>query len=133
MIEALALAAVVAAGIYLLVLGGASLLVPSRAGRFLTGFAASRSRHLLEMALRLVVGGSLVLQAPRMSFSGGFSLFGWVLLVTTACLLLMPWQWHRRFAQRVVPQAMLHPRWVGGISLVLGGLVLAAVIRGHTA
>ncbi|OGT56122.1 MAG: hypothetical protein A3E01_17820 [Gammaproteobacteria bacterium RIFCSPHIGHO2_12_FULL_63_22] len=130
MIEILALAVVVLAGLYFIVLAAASLFFPALAGRFLLGFATSAFKHYAEMSLRVAVGIALIVQAPRMLFSSAFSLFGWLLLVTTAGLLLVPWQWHQRFAQRVVPMATRHITLVGLVSLVLGGLMLVAVARG---
>lgn len=133
MIEILALAAVVLAGLYLLALGAASLVAPVRASRFLLGFASSQSLHFVELLLRFVVGAAFVLSAPRLPLSGAFSFFGWVLLVTTVCLLLVPWRWHRRFAQHAVPHATRYITLVGVASLALGGLILAAVSRGSAA
>ena len=96
LLETFALAVVVLAGVYLLALGAVSLFAPARASRFLLGFASSASVHFTELLLRFVVGAALVTYAPRMSQSGAFNLFGWVLLVTTACLLIIPWRWHHR-------------------------------------
>lgn len=133
MIETFALAVVVLSGLYLLALGAASLLAPARAGRFLLGFAGSLPIHILEMFLRCLVGAALVLYAPRMYLSGAFHLFGWVLLLTALGLLLLPWRWHQRFARRVVPPVTGHMAVVGLVSLALGGLILAAVVRGSAA
>ena len=130
LIEAFALAVVVLAALYLVALGAASLLAPARTNRFLLGFARSQSTHFAELLLRLVVGVALVLSAPRMSLSGAFNIFGWVLLVTTACLLLVPWRWHRRFAQHAVPHATRYITLVGMASLALGGVILLAASRG---
>ena len=131
--EAFALAVVFLAGLYLLALGASSLVVPVRACRFLLGFAASRSVHFAELLLRFVVGAAFVLSAPRLPLSGGFNFFGWVLLVTTACLLLVPWRCHRRFAQHAVPHATRYITLLGVAALALGGLILAAVSRGSAA
>jgi hypothetical protein len=133
LIEVFALAAIVLAALYLLSLGAATLVAPARASRFLLGFASSQSIHFLELSLRFVVGVALVLYAPRMFLSGAFDLFGWVLLVTTACLLLIPWRWHHRFAQHAVPLFTRHIVWVGLVSLAIGGFILAAVVRGSAA
>lgn len=126
----MALAVVAAAGLFFVVLGGASLMAPSRAGRFLLGFAASPTRHYTELALRFLVGGALVASSPRMLFPGALNLFGWVLLVTTAGLLLVPWRWHRHFAARAVPKALRFLPLIGACSVALGGLVLLAVFGG---
>lgn len=130
LIEAIAAALVVLAALYFLALGAASLVLPSRANRFLLGFAGSQAVHYTELLARFVVGAALVLHAPRMYLSDAFNVFGWILLVTTACLLLLPWRWHRRFAQHVVPRAIRHLKWIGLTSLACGSFILAAVVRG---
>lgn len=133
LLETFGLAVVVLAGSYLLALGAASLLVPTRASRFLLGFAGTRALHFTELFLRFVVGAALVLYAPHMFLSGAFNLFGWVLLVTTAVLLIIPWQWHHRFAQQVVPFFTRYVALIGLVSLAIGGLILWAVARGSAA
>ena len=132
-LETVALIVVLLAGMYLLALGTASLLVPVRASRFLLGFASSRSVHFAELFLRFAAGAGFVLYAPHMLLSDAFNLFGWVLLVTTAGLLVVPWRWHHRFAQRAVPLFTSHVGWVGLVSLAIGGLILWAVVRGNAA
>jgi len=132
-IEAIALAGVAAAGLFFIALGSSALIAPCRASQFLLGFAGSPSRHYAELALRFLVGGCLVASAPRMLFPVAFSLFGWVLLTTTAALLLVPWRWHNRFAARTVPAALRFLPFVGVSSVALGGLVLVAVFRGNAA
>lgn len=133
LVETFALAIVGLAGLYLVALGTASLVVPAQASRFLLGFASTRVVHFTEMLLRIVVGAALVLAAPRLLLSGAFDVFGWMLIATSACLLLLPWQWHRRFAGRVVPQAVRYITLVGLVSLALGGLIVWAVLRGNAA
>ena len=130
LIEVSAATAIVLAGLYLLALGVVSLVVPARANRFLLGFASSKSVHFTELLLRCLVGAALIIYAPRMSFSGAFSLFGWVLLVTTVCLAFVPWRWHHRFAQQAVPHTTRHIALLGVASLAIGGLILAAVLSG---
>ncbi len=130
LIEVAALTVIVLAGLYLLALGTASLVVPARASRFLLGFASSKSVHFAELFLRCLVGGALILYAPRMYLAGAFSVFGWVLLVTTACLALVPWRWHHRFAQQTVPHAIRYIALIGLASLTIGGLILTAVSFG---
>jgi hypothetical protein len=132
-IEVVSIAVVVAAGLFFLSLGGACLVAPSRASRFLQGFAGSPSKHYTELAVRLLVGGAFVLTAPRLLAPDVFSVFGWILLATTAGLLLVPWRWHHRFARHTVPEALRFLPLLGVSSAVLGGLVLWAVFRGSAA
>jgi hypothetical protein len=130
MIHLLAAAVVVLTGLYLVALGVLSLAAPARARRFLSGFASSARIHYLELLLRVAAGGALVAYAPRMLFSAAHSLVGWILIITTVALLVVPWRWHRRFAQWGVPQALAHLGLLGIASLLLGALVVASVILG---
>ena len=130
MIEPVALAIVMDTGIFFLSLGRASLVAPARASRFLLGFAGSPSKHYAELVVRLLVGVAFVLAAPRAIAPVAFTFFGWLLLVTTAGLLIIPWHWHHRFAGRAVPEALRFLPIVGIASVALGALVLWAVARG---
>lgn len=129
MLESLALIIVVLAGLYFCALAAAALVRPARASRFLLGFASSPRVHYAELAIRLLVGWSLVIHAPHMAHAGAFSVFGWILLATTAFLLAIPWRWHHRFAREAVPRAVRHIGLIGLASLALGGSILAAVFH----
>lgn len=130
MIGFLAMAVVVLAGLYFVALAIVSILAPARADRFLSGFAGSAPAHYSELMIRLAVGGSFLLHSPQMLFPAVFRLFGWTLVVTTAVLFAVPWQWHHRFAQRSVPHVVRHLRLFGVASFALGGFILTSVIRG---
>jgi hypothetical protein len=80
--------------------------------------------------VRLCIGWAFVIRAPQMLFTDAFSLFGWVLVATTAALLVVPWRWHQRFAQQAVPRAMRHLGLVAAASLACGAIVLTAALRG---
>lgn len=129
----LALSIVCLAGLYFFVLGALALARPDTAKRFLLGFAGSARAHYSELFVRILVGASLVLYSPLMAFSVAFSVFGWVLVGTSAGLLLIPWQWHHRFAQRSVPAALRFISVIGLFSLGLGVLTVAAAALGSAA
>ncbi len=130
MVEILSLGTVVLAGLYFIALAGVSLFIPAQAKRFLLGFAGSLQKHFAELFIRLLVGAAFVLHAPQTNISVVFSSFGWILLLTTAALLVIPWKWHRRFSQYSVPKATQYIKLIGLVSLALGGVILAAVFRG---
>ena len=65
-----------------------------------------------------------------MRFPGVFVVLGWVLIVTSVALFAVPWTWHRRFAERSVPQAVRHLKLLGVASLIFGGFILLAKFRG---
>jgi hypothetical protein len=130
--DRLAVAVIIIAGLYLVGLAAASFVAPAMARRFLLGFAGSAFAHYLELGIRLIVGGAFVLHAPKMLFEGAFAALGWVLVITTAGLLAVPWHWHQRFARLAVPQVVRHFRLLGIAALALGGLVLLAIFYDAT-
>jgi hypothetical protein len=132
-IDIAAVVIVVLTALYFLALAAVALLVPARADRFLQGFADSAGKHYAELSIRLVVGAAFVLQAPHSWFPGAFFGFGGLLLATTACLLMIPWRWHHRFARQTVPRALHFLPLIGVASLVLGALILIAVAHGNAA
>ncbi|MEM9554293.1 MAG: hypothetical protein AAGC60_08540 [Acidobacteriota bacterium] len=127
MIALVALFVVVLAGLYLVTLALASFFAPRAAARFLDGFAGSARAHVVEMAVRLTVGGALVLAAPRMLYEPAVSAFGWLLVATSLVLLLLPWRWHRAFARTVVPPLTRRVWLFGLFALPLGAALLYAV------
>jgi len=128
--ELLALAGVALAGLFLLCLGIAGFLAPEQARRFLSGFATTPALHYLELAIRMLIGAAFILHAPATRVPEIFVGAGWILLVTTAVLALIPWRWHREFASRSVPQALRHLTWLAGASCVLGIAVLYLAFAG---
>jgi uncharacterized protein YjeT (DUF2065 family) len=119
------LSGIVVAGFCLFLIGLAALIVtmPSRAERFLRAFAGSARAHYTEQGLRLVVGISIVNLASSMRYPELFRLFGWLIVVTTVGLLLMPWQWHRKFGSGAMPLVLRHMRL-----FALGAVALAVFI-----
>jgi hypothetical protein len=132
MIVVAALGIVIAAGSFLLALGLACLFRPGLATAFLMGFASTPAKHWAELVVRLVVGAAFVGAAPGMALATPFAAFGWLLVLTTVALALVPWQLHRAFAARAVPLATAHPVALGMASSLAGAAVLAAAATGAT-
>lgn len=130
--EVAALASVIlcSAGIYLLVLGAIALFVPAAAARFLSGFATAPRLHYLELGIRLLVGGALLMHAAAMPWSSAWFILGWVLIGTSALLIAIPWRWHRDFAARSVPRALRFITPMGLASGMFGCALLYATFAG---
>lgn len=128
MLDLLALAVIVAAGLYLAALGIGCFVRPRDAAQFLLGFASTAALHYLELAIRVLVGASLIRCAAVLPFSTAFHLAGWTLIFTSLALSAVPWRWHRRFAQRVVPYALRYVRILGASSFALGAFLVSSAI-----
>ncbi len=119
---------VVSIGIFLIGLSVVIAVKPMRAQRFLKSFASSARAHYTEQAIRLTVGAAIVVFAPLMLFSYFFNFFGWLLVVTTVGLLLIPWQWHHKFGEWAIPLAIRHLKLYGICTFVLGSFILYSVL-----
>lgn len=115
---------VVGFGLFLIGLTALTAAAPSRAERFLRGFASSARTHYTEQGVRLVVGAAIVKFAGSMRYPELFTLFGWLMLASTAALLLVPWQWHQKFSAMVMPPVFKHMRVFALGAFALGAFVL---------
>jgi hypothetical protein len=131
LVVAKAIVAVVA--IFFLMLGTVALVRPSIARGFLLGFASNALKHYAELFARVLVGGSLLLIAHNSAYSTVLSAFGWLLIVTTAFMALVPWRFHHRFTQSAVPKALRFLPLLGITSLVIGSLLLWVIVAGSIA
>jgi len=130
MIDFLALIVVLSAALYLLALAIFSFLKPQKASQFFLGFVSSAYLHYLELFIRIIFGSAFIIRAPLMMLPELFTIFGWVLVGTSVCLLFIPWQWHQKFAQKAVPQALRQLKLVAVSSFLLGGFIIASAIPG---
>lgn len=124
----LARAVVASVAVYLVVFGLAAWMAPDRTGRYLLAFAGTPRLHWVELLLRAVAGAAFVVLSPGVEYSSAFLAVGWVLLLSTAGLVLVPWHWHRRFAQQSVPRALEHLPLVGAASVMAGALIVFALV-----
>lgn len=119
---------VVASALWLIGLAAAVVLVPERVEALLRKFASSARAHVTEHVPRLLAGVAFVVFSPRMRFPDVFLVFGWVLVATSAALLLTPWRWHHRYGQWVIPLAVRFIRLFAASACLLGGFILWAVL-----
>lgn len=115
----------------LCLIGFAVLVVVKRlyAESFLKLFASSVKSHYTEQILRLIVGIAILIFSPSMWYSDLFKIFGWIIVITTVGLLVMPWRWHQRFAEKVIPLVIRFIVMYGVASFVLGAFILYSASR----
>lgn len=108
-----------------------ALTARPKAVQLLEAFAKTPFHHFLEQALRLVIGASLVVVSPHMLLTNIFLVFGWVMLITSLALIGLPWHWHKKFAQKVIPPVIKFIHVYGTLSLTLGIFTLYCLITPH--
>ncbi len=121
---------VVLAALFFLLLGVLAFIRPSRIHGFLLSFAGSALKHYAELLVRLLIGYSLLLVARESAYTGVLSGFGWLLIITTALMALIPWRVHHRFTHSAVPKALRFLPLMGLASLAIGAFLLWAMVAG---
>jgi hypothetical protein len=121
----------VASGAYFIWLTILVFAKPAVAERFFMNFASSARTHYLEQILRVLVGASLVIYSTDMWQADVFRLVGWGIVVSAVALMLLPWQWHQRFGQAILPTFIRHMRLYAIAALAFGALILYAVLAPH--
>jgi hypothetical protein len=129
----LAAVVVVAFGLLLVVFTGVAFTKPAIAERFLMRFASSALTHYAEQIFRLLVGAALVVLSPAMWQPTIFWLIGWGIIVSSVALVCVPWQWHHRIGERMLPIVVRNLGLYAVGSLGFGALLLYAVFAGHGA
>jgi hypothetical protein len=124
---------VVVFGLFLIAFLGVVFANPAIAERFLKSFASSARTHYIEQILRLLVGAALVVLASAMWQPSVFRLIGWAIVVSSAALMCLPWQWHHRFGVRVLPLVLRHLRLYAAGAFAFGALLLYGVFAGGAA
>ena len=121
---------VVAFGVLLIAFAGVVFANPTIAERFLMRFASSARTHYVEQVFRLLVGAALVVLSPAMWHPKMFWLVGWAIVVSSAALMCLPWRWHHRFGERVLPIVVRHLRLYAVGAFAFGALLLYGVFAG---
>lgn len=118
---------VVAFGLFLIGLTGVVFAKPALAERFFMSFASSARAHYVEQAFRLLIGASLVVLSPAMWQANVFRVVGWIIVVTSVGLILIPWRWHHSFGLWVLPMVVRHMRLYAVGLFAFGALLLYGV------
>lgn len=129
MIEVLSGMLVVAFGVFLTGLAVLIAIRPLLAERFLRSFASSARAHYAEQTLRLIAGGAMVIFAPSMWHTDLFRVFGWLIVLSTVVLLLVPWRWHHELGKQVLPLVIRYMKVFALGAFGLGVLIFYGASR----
>ena len=120
-------------GVIIVALGGITLVRPASMEGFITSFANSRKAHFVEMFWRLSLGVSLVLLSNHMWHPTLFLVLGWMIIVSSTLLLILPWRFHRSIGTRVIPMLVRFLRLYAVGVIGFGLLLLYGVLHSYVA
>jgi hypothetical protein len=124
---------VVVFGFSLITFTGVAFANRARAERFLMAFASSARTHYVEQGFRMLIGAALVVASSTMWQPKMFWLFGWAIVLSSAALICVPWQWHDRLGERMRPMLLRHLKLYAVGACAFGVLLLYGVFAGGPA
>jgi hypothetical protein len=124
---------VVVFGLSLITFTAVVFAKPARAERFLMAFASSARAHYVEQVFRIIIGAAIVVLSSTMWQPKVFWLFGWAIVVSSAALICVPWQWHDRLGERLRPMLVRYLKLYAIGAFALGTLLLYGFFAGGEA
>ena len=95
---------------------------PAKARGWIARFATSHGINIAEQAWRGLAGAALVVRAPEALWPEAFRIAGWVLIASSAVLLIVPLRWHAGYAvwwSLNLPLAAVRIAGVAGFALAV--------------
>lgn len=126
-VSLLASLVVFASSILLIAFAATTFARPALAERFLMSFASTARAHYVEQTLRLVMGGAIVVLSPTMWQATAFSILGWLIVLSSVVLILVPWKWHHRLGVHVLPKLVRYKKMFAVAVFAFGVLLLFAL------
>ena len=113
MLQTISLGVVLIAAVWLVGVGLFMTFCPSYAAHLCERMAAELQAsnwrvHVPEQLLRILAGAALIQRSPASKAPLFFGIFGWILVVSSIILLLLPVRWHGGFGNFLRP--LLKPR-----------------------
>ena len=112
-------------GIFIIIIGFVMLINPTKARNTLRKAGSTNFINYAEITLRLIPAIALILCSELSKFPLAFKVFGWIMLITSLILYVVPRKIHHQFSMKSAD--MLKPFYfqlISPFAFLFGGLIL---------
>jgi hypothetical protein len=112
-------------GVFIIFVGFVMLFVPKKARATLRKAGSSNFINYSEITIRLIPAIALILYSDFSKFPDAFNIFGWVMLITSLILYIVPRKVHHNFSMKSAD--ILKPTYfqlISPFAFLFGGLIL---------
>ncbi|RMA64808.1 hypothetical protein [Ulvibacter antarcticus] len=116
-------------GIFIIFAGFVMLFAPKKARITLRKAGSSNLINYSEITIRLIPAIALILHADYSKFPIAFSVFGWVMLITSLILYVVPRKIHHKFSMKSAD--ILKPLYfqlISPFAFLFGALIIYTAI-----
>jgi len=112
-------------GVFIIFIAFVMLINPKKARNTLRKGGSTNFINYAEITIRLIPAISLILYSKFSKFPEAFKIFGWIMLVTSLILYIVPRKTHHKFSMKSAD--ILKPIYfqlLSPFALLLGGLII---------
>lgn len=112
-------------GIFIIFIGFVMLLNPNKARNTLRKAGSTSLINYAEITIRLIPAIALILYSDLSKFPESFKLFGWIMLITSLILYVIPRKMHHKFSLKSAD--ILKPIYfqlISPFAFLFGGLII---------
>ena len=112
-------------GIFIIIIAFVMLFKPTKARNTLRKAGSTNFINYAEITLRLIPAIALIIYAELSKFPLAFNVFGWIMLITSLILYLVPRRIHHKFSMKSAD--ILKPFYfqlISPFAFIFGGLIL---------
>ena len=118
-------------GIFLIFIGFVMLINPIKARNTLRKAGSTNFINYAEITIRLIPAISLILYSEFSKFPEAFKIFGWIMLITSLILYVVPRKTHHKFSMKSAD--ILKPIYfqlISPFAFLFGGLIIYNTLWG---
>ena len=116
-------------GIFIIFIGFVMLINPTKARNTLRKAGSTNLINYAEITMRLIPAIALILCSELSKFPLAFKIFGWIMLITSLILYVVPRKTHHQFSMKSADILKpLYFRLISPFAFIFGGLILYNVL-----
>ena len=116
-------------GIFIIFIGFVMLINPTKARNTLRKAGSTNLINYAEITMRLIPAIALILCAEVSKYPIAFKIFGWIMLITSLILYVVPRKTHHQFSMKSADILKpLYFRLISPFAFIFGGLILYNVL-----
>lgn len=112
-------------GVFIIIIGFVMLINPIKARNILRSAGSTNFINYAEITLRFIPAIALVLCSEISKFPLAFKIFGWIMIITSLILYIVPRKIHHKFSSKSAD--ILEPLYfqlISPFAFLFGGLIL---------
>lgn len=112
-------------GIFIIFVGFMMLFKPNKARTTLRKAGSTNFINYAEITIRIIPAVALILYANLAKFPEAFKVFGWIMLITSLVLYMVPRKLHHQFSMKSAD--ILKPIYfqlISPFAFLIGGLII---------